>query len=240
MHRTDLAPVLSATSNRDSVWIISIFPTCTRRRQPQRTSQGLQISQSVLGPSSACKTICSTSRWAETSRIKKREALMSIIGAKHFGSQARVMQAGIQILWRQRQKASSCRSEPSSSRRMRATTGASSGLAGIQEQQAERRRQHVLHRAGIFKPGRKADHGSVRPPPRSVCRRQGLHLGRFAAMGVQPWASLIRCWTGSRGVPTSGNWFVTRQAFRAAGPGEAFCTHPRPWPGRWSICRRSR
>src|SRR3989344_272984 len=74
MQRTDLAPVLSATSNRDSVWIISIFPTCTRRQQPQRTSQGLQISQSVLGPSSAPQTICSTSRWAETSR-RKREAL---------------------------------------------------------------------------------------------------------------------------------------------------------------------
>src|SRR3990167_1545088 len=44
MHRTDLAPVLSATSNRDSVWIISIFPTCTRRlhlplRQTPSTSQ---------------------------------------------------------------------------------------------------------------------------------------------------------------------------------------------------------
>jgi hypothetical protein len=26
MHKTDFAPVLSATSNRDSVWIISIFP----------------------------------------------------------------------------------------------------------------------------------------------------------------------------------------------------------------------
>src|SRR5574343_1754775 len=71
MQRTDLAPVLSATSNRDSVWIISIFPTCTRRQQPQRTSQGLQISQSVLGPSSAPQTICSTSRWAETSRFER-------------------------------------------------------------------------------------------------------------------------------------------------------------------------
>jgi hypothetical protein len=28
MHSTDLAPVLSATSNRVSVWIISLFPTC--------------------------------------------------------------------------------------------------------------------------------------------------------------------------------------------------------------------
>ena len=31
MHKTDFAPVLSATSNRDSVWIISIVPNLYRR-----------------------------------------------------------------------------------------------------------------------------------------------------------------------------------------------------------------
>lgn len=36
MHSTDLAPVLSATSNRDSVWIISLFPTCIPCKQAEK------------------------------------------------------------------------------------------------------------------------------------------------------------------------------------------------------------
>src|SRR5574343_1082934 len=105
MQRTDLAPVLSATSNRDSVWIISIFPTCTRRQQPQRTSQGLQISQSVLGPSSAPQTICSTSRWAETPRFEREahdyckvkapsQALITFLGANIVAPMPRRRAAG--------------------------------------------------------------------------------------------------------------------------------------------------
>jgi hypothetical protein len=34
MHRTDFAPVLSATSNRDSAWIISIIPNLHQKNQP--------------------------------------------------------------------------------------------------------------------------------------------------------------------------------------------------------------
>ena len=34
MHRTDLAPVLSATSNRDSVWIIFLIPNLHQLNSP--------------------------------------------------------------------------------------------------------------------------------------------------------------------------------------------------------------
>jgi hypothetical protein len=69
MHSTDLAPVLSATSNRDSVWIISNFPTCI----PAPINDQLQ--ESVLDPPSTPQTICSASDWAEKHHPKRGEAL---------------------------------------------------------------------------------------------------------------------------------------------------------------------
>src|SRR3990167_7134554 len=50
MHRTDFAPVLSATSNRVSVWIISIFPTCTRRPPAPETLSDTANQPVSLGP----------------------------------------------------------------------------------------------------------------------------------------------------------------------------------------------
>src|SRR5574343_595304 len=63
--------LLSATSNRDSVWIISIFPTCipeppTRRQAPE---------ESVLDPSSLPRTTRSASDWADNCAPNEGEAL---------------------------------------------------------------------------------------------------------------------------------------------------------------------
>src|SRR6218665_2919543 len=88
MHRTDLAPVLSATSNRDSVWIISMFPTCTERQQPPRTSQGRQVSQPVLQRTFEK----SSAKLGEDMQIPLREGQERVeprIGAQFFAQRLR-------------------------------------------------------------------------------------------------------------------------------------------------------
>jgi hypothetical protein len=78
MHSTDLAPVLSATSNRVSVWIISLFPTCIPHSAAKATKQ-----ESVLDPSSTPQTTRSTSDWADTYAFCK--AKPTILSEKNRG-----------------------------------------------------------------------------------------------------------------------------------------------------------
>ena len=122
MQRTDLAPVLSATSTEILSGSFQYSQLAPEDNSPKELLKGLQISQSVLGPSSAPQTICSTSRWAETSRKETRSPRLL---QKHFHGRVKpVFGRYMQILWRQGQEGVQLRVGASSSRRMRATTWA--------------------------------------------------------------------------------------------------------------------
>ena len=202
MHRTDFAPVLSATSSRDSVWIISVVPNLSRThpagRSARTSGQSWARRRRLAAPSLPHRTL----RMGRSSPPKRR--------ARDYGRCAAFVKRP--ACSRPRAVRPACAGSsppvpgtppPAGRRRFPPAAGpptsaaSEAASAGVQEQQADAPGQHVLDRARIFMAGGEAHHG------RGQAAAQ-MALGGRAGRRPRPASVPYRCRPGAALMEVAG------------------------------------